>query len=111
MMSNLRSFLLDYRILTLKAIESINNTEVLNQVLAQRQSIINEIDKLDYEKGEFVDIVKEFKLLDFDKELKDKIQNEKNETRKALDNVRKLRQARKSYNSIEGTPKFLSEKK
>jgi len=111
MMSDLRNFLSEYKNLTLKAIESINDPEILNQVLAQRQLVIDEINKLDYEKNEFIAIAGEFDLLASDKELKNKVQDERNETKKALNNVRKLRQARKSYNSIEGTPKFLSEKK
>jgi len=111
MMSDLRKFLSEYKNLTLKAIESINNPEMLNQVLAQRELLIDEINKLDYEKNEFIAIAGEFDLLASDKELKNKVQDERNETKKALDNVRKLRQARRSYNSIEGTPKFLSEKK
>jgi len=110
-MSDLRNFLSEYKNLTLKAIESINDPEILNQVLAQRQLVIDEINKLDYEKNEFIAIAGEFDLLASDKELKNKVQDERNETKKALNNVRKLRQARKSYNSIEGTPKFLSEKK
>jgi hypothetical protein len=111
MMSDLRNFLSEYKNLTLKAIESINDPEMLNQVLAQRQLLIDEINKLDYEKNEFIAIAGEFDLLASDKELKNKVQDERNETKKALNNVRKLRQARKSYNSIEGTPKFISETK
>lgn len=108
MMSNLNILLSEYKILTLKAIEEASDAEKLSLVLADRQIKIDEISKLNYEKSEFIDIANELNLLNLDRELNKKVQKEKLETKKALDNVRRLRQARRSYNALEGTPRFFS---
>lgn len=95
--------------LTLEAIKYVSDAEKLNQLLTDRQLKIEEINKLSYDESEFRDIANKFNLLKLDEELKDKIQKEKVETKKALDNVRRIRQARRSYNAVEGTPRFFSE--
>lgn len=96
-------------ILTLEAIKYVSDVEKLNQLLTDRQLKIEEINRLSYDKSEFRDIANELNLLKLDKELEEKIQKEKVETKKALDNVRRIRQARRSYNAVEGTPRFFSE--
>lgn len=98
----------DYRELTVKLIDSIDNVDEIESLINEREEIINKINLTQYDNIEFKKIAAELNLAQLEEELVNKLKREKVNARARLENVRKLKMARMRYNKEEGSPVFFN---
>lgn len=106
-MMELEKILEEYKILTLEMLNQIRDAEKLVLLLDKRQEKVDAISKGDFKQKDLIELVNELNLQELDMQLKNNIEKEQLETKKALTNVRRLRQARRSYTKRDGMPNFL----
>lgn len=106
-MMELEKILEEYKTLTMEMLKEIDNAERLVALLDKRQETIDAIRKNNFQQKDLIELVNELNLLELDKQLKNNIEKEQLKTKKALTNVRRLRQARRSYIKRDGMPNFL----
>lgn len=97
---DLKDGLKDYKNITLDIINSLEKEDydVLEQLISNRQNIIDEIDKLSYSKEEFVKICKELDILMLQQKLVKLINEKKASLRNNMNNLATSQNANKSYN-------------
>ncbi|MFU0823717.1 MULTISPECIES: flagellar protein FliT [Clostridium] len=98
----LKDGLKEYKNITLDIISSVEkeNYDALEQLMSNRQNIINTMDKLDYSKEEFIEVCKELDILMIEQKLLELI---KEKRASLINNMNKLvirNNANKSYNKI-----------
>lgn len=98
----------NYKELTVKLIDSIGNIEELEDLINERQNLINKIELIQYDSDQFKKIASELNLANLEEELVNKIKKEKVNIRSRLENVRKLKQARSIYNKKDARPVFFN---
>lgn len=97
---NLRECLEEYRNLTLKLIENTQGDKELNSLIEKREKILKVISELKFTSEEFTEIADSLEIQELDSKLITLVSKEKNETKEKLNNLKKLRVARKNYNSM-----------
>lgn len=105
---NLEKSLQKYKELTLKLIDSVGNIDEIEKLINARQEIINNIKLEQYDKDKFGEIATKLDLSHIEEELINKIKKEKVNAKSALNNVRKLKQARNIYNKEASYPLFFN---
>ncbi|NFS08523.1 flagellar protein FliT [Clostridium botulinum] len=98
-MDKLKENLIKYRDLTLNIIEALEREDydVPEKFLEERQSIINEINKLSYTKEEFKSINDELDLMLLEKKLQTIMLKRKVELKQKLNNTLENKEATKLY--------------
>lgn len=106
-MNELKVLLEEYKDLSL---EILNESEInnINELLEKRQEKIDKINNLNYTKTEFTEIVKSFELIEIEKKIERKIKKEKFEAKSQLDNLKKMREAGKSYTQKSGVAVYFN---
>jgi len=99
-MKTLKLLLEEYKELTLKLMSKVEDIEQLQMLLDERQKVLDEIEVINNDKKAFTVIAKELNLIELEEEVKNKLENEKIKVKKELDNLRRQRQANKSYATI-----------
>lgn len=107
---NLRECLEEYRNLTLKLIENLKDERDLDLLIEKRQQVLEVISGLIFDKDEFEEIATSLNIIELDNQLVDLVSQEKIQTKEKLDNLKKLRVARKNYNSMPSNPVIFSTK-
>lgn len=98
----------EYKILTLKLINSAENIDEVESLISERQKIINNMQLTEYDKDQFKKIAEELDLANIEEKLIKKIKKEKVNAKSGLDNIRKLKQARNIYNREESVSLFFN---
>lgn len=99
-MLTINEYLKRFKDITIDLINKINeeNYDVVDDLMEQRQNIINDMNKLDYSKDEFVNICNELKLLEYNEELEKVIKEKRTHIKQELTKVVSSRSANTSYN-------------
>ncbi|MBC2455907.1 flagellar protein FliT [Clostridium beijerinckii] len=107
---NLYECLNEYKNITLELINKVSNDQELQKLLEMRAEIIDQIGKSNFSKVEFKELVSSLNILELDKELQDLVKQEKVKTRNQIDNIRKIRIARRNYNNSRENIRLFSGK-
>lgn len=101
MVEILKCQLEDFKEVTLKLIEKVENDEFekLDELLEKRQEIIVRIDKLQYSQEEFRNIAESIDILPLQKKLLDLMNIKKIKLRNEMDKISEIKNANKSYQS------------
>ncbi|MEA4826421.1 MAG: flagellar protein FliT [Clostridium sp.] len=101
MVEILKCQLKDFKEVTLKLIEKVENDEFekLDELLEKRQEIIVRIDKLQYSQEEFRNIAESIDILPLQKKLLDLMNIKKIKLRNEMDKILEIKNANRSYQS------------
>lgn len=105
---NLEKSLQEYKLLTLKLINSVENIDEVENLIKARQDIIDKIQQGEYDKNHFKEVAEKLGLSNIEEELIGKVKKEKVKAKIGLDNARKLKQARNIYNREESESFFFN---
>lgn len=99
-MLTINEYLEKFRDITRDLINKIKeeNYDVADNLMEQRQNIIDNIDKLNYSKEEFVNICNELKLLEYNEELEKVIKEKRVQIKQEMTKIVSNRSANSSYN-------------
>lgn len=97
---SLKIKLKQYRDVTVELIANVENDnfQLLDELLLDRQNIMDEIDKLNYSKDEFLNLCKEFDILVLQQKLVKLMDQKKANLRNDIDTLANSKNANKSYN-------------
>lgn len=109
-MMKLNDYLDEYKLVTIRLISSIDEEKDLDQFFNKRQEIINLISSLNFTKEDFQQINMATEILELEKQLQDKISKEQEETRKKINKLKLMREARIKYENSQFTPTFFNKK-
>lgn len=110
---DLEAYIKEYKNITEKVKDSLVNEqyEQISDLLNQRAEIINNIDKLNYKKDEFISIAEGMKLLDLDKEMNALLSEKKDEFEDKYMSIRKNKTAANKYRKkFNVNPFYISKK-
>ena len=99
-MKTLKLLLEEYKELTLKLISEVKDAEQLQKILEERGKLLVDIERTNIDKKAFTNMAKELNLLELEQQLKSVLEGEKAKVKKELDNLRRQRQANKSYGKM-----------
>jgi len=97
---DLKDNLKQYKDITLELISNVekDNFEILDMLLSNRQNVIDEIEKLNYTKEEFLNLCKELNILVLQQKLTKLMNMKKANLRNDIDALTNSQNANKSYN-------------
>lgn len=102
--------LMEYRALTLDIMEKVNEDGIIEYLFNERQYILDEIRKLSFSKEEINRMVESLNIIQLDTELNLLMKKEKVNTRRKMENLKKMKNANMQYMSIGYVPsKFTKE--
>lgn len=105
---NINRLFEEYRELTLYGTQKADDYEEIEKIIKKRQAIIELIENSNFERNIIAEMIKKYNLVELDSDFEKCIKKEMNQTKKAIDNLRRLRVARKSFmKKYEGTPTFF----
>jgi len=107
---NLDECLEKYKNITLELIDKTKHGEDLEKLINERADVINRIGNIEFSKEEFENRVETLKIQELDKELQKLVNEEKVKIKNQIDNFKKARILRKSYNNSHQTSSFFSAK-
>lgn len=107
-MMTLDMLLDEYKRLSVEMLEKADEIDTIELLISKRANVINDINKIEYNKDEFKTLVHELSLMEIEDRLFKIISQEKLKTRKALDNVQKLKRAQAMYNREEAIPVYFN---
>lgn len=110
---DLEAYIKEYKNITEKIKDSLVNEkyEEINELLNERAEIIKNIDKLNYEKDEFVSAANAMKLFDLEKEINVMLKGKKDEFERKYTNIRKSKTAASMYRKkFNINPFYISKK-
>jgi hypothetical protein len=109
-MIDLRKNLEEYKNLTLELIKKAKNDEDLSQLINERDDILKEIGRHNYNKEDFRNIVQSLDILKLDEELKLVVRKEMVEIKKRIEQIRAARVARNGYRKSSESIKLFMNK-
>ncbi|WP_294379067.1 hypothetical protein [uncultured Clostridium sp.] len=101
----------EYKNISLAMAENIKKEEEISSFLKKRESIINEINDLHIEKQIICDKIKEFNIIEIEKELEELIKNSMINIRKEIKKVKQQKEAHKKYTDFSGNAVIFSTKR
>lgn len=99
---NLYENLEKYRLLTLKLIDEVEKDGNLELLIQERENILKDISRSDFDKEEIKAIGSEFKLLELENKVQDSVKKEKVKVMRQLEHLKKIRQVNLNYNAVGG---------
>jgi len=109
-MSKLEDVLIEYTEVTIELINCDDSLDKIQQLVEKRENKLEELKLIKCTDIEKQELINKFKLLELEKKAEDKIKMELKKTKDSINNVRKIREARKSFIKQEGTPTFFDSK-
>ena len=104
----LNELLIQYKKITDSIFKEIDDIDKVESFIHERSIIIDEIDKLEYSRDEFKKIVHELNLLEDEEKIIKLIKEERVKTKRAIDNVQRLKKAQDLYHREEGIPVYFN---
>ncbi|SHI43178.1 hypothetical protein SAMN02745163_00244 [Clostridium cavendishii DSM 21758] len=106
----LEELLIEYRNISLKLIEDLNQDkyEFLEQGLERKDAIQQEIDGLNFSKDKFIELSKNLELETINNKLYEITMIKRNEAKDELTKINKTRQMRNNYNTANKTISFFN---
>lgn len=98
----------EYKALTLDIMERTNTDGLIEYLINERQQLLNEILKLEYLEDEIKKIADSLNIIQLEKELEILIKKEKVNTKKKIENLKKMRVANIKYMSMPYMPSMFS---
>lgn len=91
----------NYEMVTLNLIEALEegNYDLLDDLLEEREMIINNINDISYTKDEFVSLCTKFKMVLLQEKLTTLINEKRKEIKRAIDKLNEHKSANRSYNN------------
>ncbi|ENZ31476.1 hypothetical protein HMPREF1084_02995 [Clostridium butyricum 60E.3] len=103
-MIKLEEYLREYKALTLDIIERVNEDGSIGYLLDERQVILEEIKKSDFEESDIKRICNNLNIVELEKELNICINQEIVNTKRKMSNLKKMKTANMNYASIGYVP-------
>lgn len=107
---NLDESLEKYKNITLELMDKTKRGEDLEKLINERADVIKTLGDIKFSKEEFKKRAEPLNINELDKELEKLVKQEKVKVKNQLDNFKKARSLRKSYNNSHETLKFFSAK-
>lgn len=107
-MMTLNELFNQYKQLTDCMLEIVDDIDEVQVLISEREKLINKINEIKYDKDDLKEIVQKLNLIESENKLFKKIKEEKLKTKRALDNVQKLKRAQEIYNREEGIPVYFN---
>ncbi|GAA0746527.1 flagellar protein FliT [Clostridium oceanicum] len=112
-MESLKKHLKEFKEITLKLIEALNKEDYdsLDRLISDRQSVIENIDKIQYTKKDFKKLIEEFDILKCNKKFSYLMQSKKDEYKKEMQKYALKKNASRVYNKdVYGGSNIFSKK-
>lgn len=99
-MLTINEYLERFKDITIDLINKVKEEDydAADNLMEQRQNIIDNIDKLNYSKEKFINICKELKLLEYNEELEKVIKEKRAQIKQEMTKIVSNRSANSSYN-------------
>ncbi|MBE6062473.1 MAG: hypothetical protein E7207_02670 [Clostridium butyricum] len=106
----LRECLEKYKIITIELIEKTKQGKELDDLLLQRDNIINEIFTLKFEKNEIKSTIDRLGIMLLEEEFQNNIKKEQLKIKNQIKSLRQNIVARKRYDDVQFRPSFFDKK-
>lgn len=107
---NLDECLEKYKNITLELIYKTKHGEDLEKLINKRENMIKELRNINCSKEDIKEKLDTLNIMELDKELQKLVNQEKIKTKEQIDNLKKARSLRKSYNNSHEPVTFFSAK-
>lgn len=107
---NIEESIKEYRNITLSILDAVKTEdyEKLEEMLGERQIILDNTKDLSYTKEEYIKVYYQYEIDKLDKVLMSEMEEKKNAIKDKIQENRKRKIATKSYNNLSGRAVFLS---
>jgi hypothetical protein len=101
MIDKLKEEFKNYKDITLKLVKVLEEEKYdeLNDLLSERQELIDKVNSINYKRADIASVFSELKLLEAEDKLKDLMKKKMDGVKDNIDNLAKTKRAGKSYNS------------
>jgi hypothetical protein len=101
MIDRLKEEFINYKNINLKLIKALEeeNFDILDDLLSERQEIIDNVNSINYEQAELASVFSELKILEEEDKLKELMKKKMDGVKDNIDKLAKTKRAGKSYNS------------
>lgn len=106
----LRSILVEYKQATEKFIQDIRNDDTGEEFIEKRESLINILKEMDFDKQELKDISNEINLLEVEKQAFNIVNEEKVKVKEEIITLRRKKEAANGYGQGFGNTNFFNRK-
>lgn len=106
----LEEYLKEYKALTLDIMERANEDGSIGYLLEEREELLNNIKKNNYNQLEFKRICSELKLVELEKELNSYIRKEIVNSKNKMEKIKKMHNASMKYSAIGYAPSRFNKK-
>ena len=106
----LQEYLEKYKIITIELIEKTKQGSELDELLLQRDNIINKISSLEFQKDEIKKIIDTLGIMLLEEEFQNNIKNEQVKIKNQIKGLRQNMVARKRYDDVQFRPSFFDKR-
>ncbi|SHI42807.1 hypothetical protein SAMN02745163_00236 [Clostridium cavendishii DSM 21758] len=112
MNNKIEELLIEYKNISLKLIEDLSNDKIesLDKGLQRKGDIQKEIDNFDFDKNEFIELIKKLEIEAIDNSLYETTIIKRNEAKNELDKINKIKKMQNNYNNASMKVNFFNTK-
>jgi len=107
---NLDECLESYKKITLELIDKTKHGEDLEKLIKKRENVIKELGNLNFSKKEIKEKVDTLNIIELDRELQELVNLEKEKVKVQINNFKKARSLRESYNNSYENVRYFNAK-